>query len=84
VRAFFDFFEVKEFHGLHEDLKIIRKKLTPGRYSVQQHFSCNKNQTKKTASSGFSPLISASHWVAPEAGVGEISIWGGRGLTGGW
>jgi len=30
------FLRVKKFDGLHDDLKIIRKKLTPGRYPVQK------------------------------------------------
>ena len=30
------FLGVKEFHGLHDDLKLYEKKLTHGRYSVQK------------------------------------------------
>jgi len=39
VTFFFEklvFFEVKEFHGLHDDLKLYQKGLTLGRYPVQK------------------------------------------------
>ena len=32
----------KEFHGLHDDLKTIWKKLTPGRYPVQKTYNLKK------------------------------------------
>ena len=32
----------KEFHGLHDDLKIIQKKLTPGRYPVPKKVKLKK------------------------------------------